>query len=165
MIRALIVFRQGFILKTLFAAVNKKAIKAETKTKGITGMKSLSLRVGTVFLSIGLLVVVRCLERCETKWANCYERLPAYCNADRQGIVDASRNIVRGWIESGYKEKSTIEMGATFGHRWYPKSGNIPIIILIGVVVWGAAIIFVLGLILYQVVIEPLVQKKKVKTE
>ena len=124
----------------------------------------LSSKVGIVLLSIGLFVVIRCLDQCETKWINRYERVPAYGNADQQSTVNASKNILRGWIASDYKEKSAIKIGPRLGHRWYSKSEGISIILLIGVAVWGSAIIFALGLILYRMFIEPLL-KKKVKTQ
>ncbi len=63
-------------------------------------------------------------------------------------------------LESVYEGKSTVEIGAMLGHRWYSKAENIPIILLVGVVVWGTAIIFVLGLLLYRIVIEPQVKKE-----
>ena len=127
----------------------------------MTLWNSFSCKVGIVLLSIWLFVfMIGHLEMVGVNWINFFENLPAYSYPN-----DASQNIVTVRLASAYEGKSTIEIGARLGHRWYPKSGNIPIIILIGVAVWGAAIIFVLGLILYQVVIEPLVQKKKVKTE
>lgn len=130
----------------------------------VTGMELLSCKVGMILLSIGLFVLIRCLEERETKWVDSYERLPVYCNANQQSTVNVPQNILRGWIASDYKEKTVIKTGPRLGHRWYSKSKNLPIILFLGVAVWGAAIIFVLGLILYQAVIEPLV-KKKLKTE
>jgi hypothetical protein len=64
-------------------------------------------------------------------------------------------------VEPNYKEKSTVEIGARLGpRRWFSKSEGIPIVLLVFIGVWGPAIIFVLGLILYRMVIAPLVKKK-----
>jgi hypothetical protein len=89
-------------------------------------------------------------------------RKPAYlCYSYQPSIVDASKNFVRGWVESVYKEKSIIEIGARLGLRkWYSKSEDIAIIIPEFIGVRGSAIIFALGLILYRMIIEPLVKKK-----
>jgi hypothetical protein len=130
----------------------------------MTGIKSLSCKVGMILLSIGLFVVIRCLERSETKWINCYGHLPAYCNTNQQSTVSGPKNILRGSITFDYSEKSVVKTGPRLGHRWYPKSENIPIILFLGVAVWGAAIIFVLGLILYRLVVEPLLIGE-IKTE
>lgn len=158
-------FRQGFILKTLHVAVRKRAIKVETITKGMTASKSLSFRVGMIFLSVWFFVLIGYSEAFGTKLFYSCEN-PLTCRYFCQpSIVDASKNFVTEWIESVYKETSSIEIGAKLGRRWYPKSESMPIILLVGVAVWGAAIIFVLGLIFYRIVIEPFVQKKRVKME
>jgi hypothetical protein len=137
-------------------------INVERKTKRMTAEKSLSFKVGIVLLSIWLFVfLIGHLEIFGLTWINFCENLPAYCYPDQQSIVDVAKSIVRVRGESAYGGKSAIELGVRLGHRWYPKSESIPIILLVGVAVWGAAIIFVLGLILYRVVIEPSVKKKR----
>lgn len=126
----------------------------------MTVVKSLSFKVGIVLLSIWLFgFMIGHLEIFGVNCINFFEALAADCYPDQQTVVDASKNIVRVRLESAYAGK-----GARLGNRWCSKSESIPIILLVGVAVWGAAIIFVLGLILYRVVIEPLV-KKKLKTE
>lgn len=127
-------------------------------------MKSLSFKVGVVLLSIWLLVfIIGHSESFGVNWIKFFENPPAHCYPEQESVVYASKNIVRVRVESNYRERSTIEIGARLGHRWYPKSESIPIILLVGVAVWGTATIFVLGLILYQAVIKLLV-KKKLKT-
>jgi flagellar biosynthesis/type III secretory pathway M-ring protein FliF/YscJ len=57
-------------------------------------------------------------------------------------------------------------MGARLGHRkWFSKSEDIPIILLVFIRVWGNAIILVLGAILYFIVIEPIIKKRKLTRE
>ena len=166
MVLALIRFKLDFILQRFFAAVNKKMINVEFQKKRITGVKSLSVKVGVVHLSIWLFVFI--IGQLETFGVNVTyfcENPRTRCYSDQKSIVDALKKIVRVSVESVHKGKSTIEIGARLGYRWYPKSESILMIVLVGVTVWGAAIIFVLGFILYRVVIEPLVQKKKIRTE
>jgi len=154
----------GFRAQDSLYVVNKKRIDAKAKTERMTGMKSLSFKIGMILLSIGLFVVMKCLEQRETKWINHYEHIPAYCNADQQGIVYASKYTARGWIESTYREGFNIDTGAKLGYsKRFSKSGNIPTMILIGIAIWGAAIIFILGLVLYRIVVEPIVEKRKLR--
>ncbi len=55
----------------------------------------------------------------------------------------------------------TIEMGATLGHfKRFSKSEDLKTILLIFIGVWGTAIIFFLGTILYQIVIKPLIKEE-----
>jgi hypothetical protein len=132
------------------------------KGKIVTFMKSLSFKVGMILLSIGLFVFIGYLETFGVNSMCPCENLPAYCYPDQQSIVDASKNIVRVRVESAYEGKSTIEIGARLGHpKWFPKSKDIPIILFIFMAVWGTAIILVLGAILYFIVIEPIIEKRK----
>jgi hypothetical protein len=119
-----------------------------------------------IFLSGWLFVLIGYSEAFGTKLFYSCEN-PHTCRYFCQpSIVDASKNFVSEWIESVYKETSSIEIGARLGLRkCYSKSEGIPIILCVFIAVWGTAIIFVLGLILYQIVIEPLIQKRRVKTK
>jgi len=110
-------------------------------------MKSLSLKIGIIILSVWLFVFLGFLGAAGVKWINLCERPLASYYPDQQPIVYASKNIVRGCIESGYKEKSTTRIGATFGHRWYPKPEEVPFILLIFIGVWGSTTIFLLAII------------------
>ena len=59
-----------------------------------------------------------------------------------------------------------VDIGAKLGHRkWFSKSEGIPIILFVFIAVWGSAIIFVLGAILYRIVIEPGIKKRKLTRE
>jgi hypothetical protein len=125
--------------------------------------KSLSFKVGIILFIIWLFVFGGYLERFRPEWIYCCENSRTYCHIC-QRIVYASRNTVRVWIESGYKQKSTIEIGARLGPRkWYSKSRDIPLILLVFIGVWEIAIIFVLGAILYRIVIGPLIKKRKLR--
>jgi len=156
---ALITFGLDFFLKTFFVAVNKKTINVEMKTKRMTGVNSLSFKVGIMLLSIWLFVfMIGHLEMVGVNGINFFENIPAYSYPD-----DASKNIVTVRFASAYEGKSTIEIGARLGHRWYPKSEEIPFILLMFIGVWGSAIILVLGTILYFIVIEPIIEKRRLR--
>jgi hypothetical protein len=131
------------------------------KTKRMALTNRLPIKIGIILPSIGLFVFFGYLETFEVN-PNClWENLPDSCYSEQQSSVDASKNVVKVKLESVYERHST-EIGARLGLRkWYPKSEGIPMILLIFIGVWGTAIIFVLGLILYWVVIEPWAKKKK----
>jgi len=136
------------------------------KSERRTVVKSLSFKAAIILLSIALSVFVGHPEVSGVERVYVSKNLSSYSYLNQQSITNASMNTVRVRFKSPYElQSTTVKIGARLGHRWYPKSESMPIIIIVGVAVWGAAIIFVLGLILYQVVIEPLVQKKKEKTE
>jgi hypothetical protein len=79
----------------------------------------------------------------------------------QQSIVYTSKNVVIGWIKSVYKI-FTIGMGARLGYRRrFLRSEDWSIILYIFIVVWGIAIISILGVILYQIIIKPLLKKRK----
>lgn len=128
-------------------------------------MKSLALKVGIILLMMLLFVFIGYLEIFGVRWIHFCENLPPFCYPGQHSIVDTSKNIVEIRVESVYEGKSPIEIGARLGHRWYPKSGSIPIILLVGGAVWGTAIIFVLGTILYIIVVEPIVKKRQLTGE
>ena len=59
-----------------------------------------------------------------------------------------------------------VDIGVKLGHRkWFSKSEGIPIILFVFIAVWGSAIIFVLGAILYFIVIEPIIKKRQLTGE
>ena len=132
----------------------------------MTLMKSFSFKIGIILLSIWLFVFIGYLETSGGKRIYYCGNPPIYCYFDQPSIVYASKNIVRGWIKSVYKEEFNIDMGARLGHRkWFSKSEDIPIILLVFIRVWGNAIILVLGAILYFIVIEPIIKKRKLTRE
>jgi hypothetical protein len=156
---ALITFGLNCFLKTFFVAGNEETINVEMKTKRMTVVNSLSFKVGIALLSIWLFVfTIGHLEMVGVNWINFFENKPAYSYPD-----DASKNIVTVRLASAYEGKSTIEIGARLGHRWYPKSEEIPFILLMFIGVWGSAIILVLGAILYFMIIEPIIEKRKLR--
>ena len=109
----------------------------------MTIVKSLLLKVGIILLSVGLFAFIGYLEAFGVKRISFCGTPPPYSYFEKQGIVYASNNVVRVWIESGYEEKSTIEIGARLGHRKrFSKSEDIPMILLLFIGVWGSAIIF-----------------------
>ena len=129
-------------------------------------MKSLSFKVGIILLSIELFVFIGYLEPFGGKRIYFCGNPPIYCYFDQQSIVYASKNIVSGWIKSVHKEEFNIDIGAKLRHRrWFSKSEDIPIILFVFIAVWGSAIIFVLGAILYRIVIEPGIKKRKLTRE
>ena len=124
-------------------------------------MKSLSFEVGIILLAIWLFVLIGYLETFEAKWTYLCKNVPTYCNPGQERIVCVSKNIVRVSVKCGYQQKFPIEIGARLGPcRSFSKSKNIPVILCIFIAVWGTAIIFVLGLLLYRIVIEPQVKKE-----
>jgi len=131
-------------------------------------MKSLSFKVGIILLTIWLFVFIGCLKTFGAKWTYFCKNVPTYCYLGQGRIVCISKNIVRVRVKSGYQQNFPIEIGARFGPcRSFSKSKNIPIILCIFIAVWGTAIIFVLGLLLYRIAIEPLVKtesKDRMKT-
>ena len=125
-------------------------------------MKSLSYKVGIILLCIWLFVFGGYLETFGAEWKYFFENPSTYNYFDQQSIDYTSKNNVRGWIKSIYKEKFTIEMGARLGHlKRFSKSEDPKLILLISIVGWGIAIIFVLGAIVYRLVIRPLIKKRK----
>jgi len=141
--------------------VNKKTINVEIKTKRMTVVNSLSFKVGIILLIIWLFVFIGYLEAFGGKRTYRCKNVPTYCYPGQERIVCVSKNIVRVSVKSGYQQKFPIEIGARLGpYRSFSKSKNIPIILCIFIAVWGTAIIFVLGLLLYRIVIEPQVKKE-----
>jgi hypothetical protein len=161
---ALITFGLDFFLKTFFVVVNKKTINVEIKTKRMTVVNSLSFKVGIILLGIWLFVFIGFLEAFGAKGIYFCGIPPIYFYFCQPSIVDASKNIVRVRVESAYEGKSTIEIGARLGLRKrFSKCEDIPIILFIFIGVWGIAIILVLGAILYFIVIEPTIEKRKLR--
>jgi hypothetical protein len=122
-------------------------------------------------VTLGLVVIVASICFCvfigylPTLGANriyLFENPPIYCHFDKQTILYASKNIVRGWTKSAYQEVFDIDMRGTLGYpHQFTRSKNVPIIACILLAAWGAAIIFVLGAICYSIVIKLLVEKKR----
>jgi len=57
-----------------------------------------------------------------------------------------------------------IEIAGRFGtHKRFSECEDLKVILLIFIVGWGIAIIFVLGGILYQIIIKPLIKKRKLR--
>jgi len=130
----------------------------------MTVVKSLSFKLGIILLSILLFVFVGYLETFGANWIYFCVNPPRHSYFGKQSIVDASKNIVRGWIGSTYKEGFNMDMGAKLGYRKrFSKSEDVPTILLVFIGVWGNAIIFVLGIILYRIVIEPIIKKRKLR--
>lgn len=126
-------------------------------------MKSLSHKVGIILLCICLFVFGGYLETFGAEWTYFYENRSTYNYFDQHNTGYTSKNNVRGWIKSDYKKKFIIEMGARLGHfKRFSKSEDPKLILLIPIVVWGIAIIFVLGVILYRLAIRPFIKKMKV---
>jgi hypothetical protein len=125
-------------------------------------VRLLSFREGIILFGICLSVLGGYSETLGAGWLFRHENLSAHCCPGEQDIVYASKHIVRGWIAYACKEDFSIEIGAKLGlHKRFSKSENMPIILFIFVVVWGIASLFVLGVILYQIVVEPFIKKKK----
>lgn len=124
-------------------------------------MKSLSFEFGIILLSIWLFVSIGYLETFGAKWKYLCKNVPTYCSPGQERIVYVPKNIVRVRVKSGYQQEFPIEIGARLGPcKSFSTSKNIPIILCIFIAVWGTTIIFVLGLLLYRIVIEPLVKKE-----
>jgi len=130
-------------------------------------MKSLSLKVGIVFLGIWLFVfVIGHLETYGVDLPPFCENPYVFCYRNQDTIPYASKNIVRAGVESVYKGQPTIEMGARVGYRkWYSTCEQIPSILCIFIAIWGTAIILVAGAILYFIVIEPIIKQKHLPGE
>ena len=130
----------------------------------MTVVKSLLFKLGITPLSIWLFVFVGYLETFGVTWTYFCENLSTYSYPDQLSIVYTSKNIVRGRIKLVYEEEFNINLGARLGYRkWFSKSEDVPIILLVFIGVWGNAIIFVLGIILYRIVIEPIIKKRKLR--
>jgi hypothetical protein len=127
-------------------------------------MKSLSFKIEIIFFSIWLFVFNGYLETFGAEWIYSCENPSPHCYFDQQNMAYALKNIVRGWIKTVDKEKFIIEIAGRFGHRkTFPEPENLKMILLIFIGVWGIAIFFVLGVILYRIIIEPAIEKIKLK--
>jgi hypothetical protein len=134
------------------------------KTKRITLAKLLSFKKWIILFGICLFVFATYSGTPGAGWLYPCENQFAHCDLSQQDIVFASNHIVRGWIDSVCEENFAIEMGAKLGlHKEYAKSEDIPIILFIFMLGWGIAILFVLGVILYQIIIEPLIKKGRLR--
>jgi hypothetical protein len=134
------------------------------KTKRMTLMKSLSFKGWIILFSILLFVLGGYSETLGAGGLYLCENPSAHRYFGPQDIVYASKNILRGWIESVCKEKFTVEMGVRLGHRkGVSRSEDRPIVLFVFIGVWGIAILFILGVILYQIVIDPLVKKRRLR--
>jgi len=121
-----------------------------------------SFKVNAVIFSIWLFVFGGYLETFGEEWMCFSESPPAHFCFDQQNIVYTLKNIVKGWIETFDKENFIIAMAGRFGHRkTFSEPENLKIILLIFIGVWGIAIFFVLGLILYRIIIEPLIKERR----
>jgi hypothetical protein len=141
-------------------------INLEMKTKRMTLVKLLSFKRSIILLSIWLFILGGYSETLGAGWLFRRENLSAHCNPGEQDIVYASKRTVRGWIAFACKEKFTIEMGTNLTLRKRSsRSENITTILFIFMVSWGIAILFVLGVILYQIVIQALIKKGRWRSD
>jgi hypothetical protein len=125
-------------------------------------MESPSFRVYAIFFSIWLFVFGGYLETFGGEWLSFYKNPLSHCYFDPQNIVYTLKNIVKGWIETFDKENFIIAMAGRFGHRkTFSEPENLKMILLIFIGIWGIAIFFVLGLILYRIIIEPLIKERR----
>ena len=125
-------------------------------------LRCFSSKVGIIVLSICFCVFIGYLPTLAANRIHLFENPPPYCYFDKQNIVYASKNVVRGWIKSAYQEGFDIGMGGKLGYpKQFSRSENVPIILCILIAAWGAAIILVLGAICYSIVIKLLVEKKR----
>jgi len=143
---------------------NSLHINLEMKTKRMTLVQLLSFKGWIILFSIWLFVFSGYLDTFGANRIYFCKNPSTYRHFDQQSIVYTSERIVRGWVKTGYKEKVIIEMAGKFGLRKkFSKSEAIPIIIFVFIGGWGIAILFVLGVILYQIIIEPLIKKKRLR--
>ena len=130
----------------------------------MTLVKFFSFKGWIILFSIWLSVLAPYSGALGAGWLYPCENPSAHCDLSQQDIVFASNHIVRGWIDSVCREKFAIEMGAKLGlHKEYSKSEDIPIILFIFMLGWGIAILFALGVILYQIVVEPFIKKGRLR--
>jgi hypothetical protein len=136
------------------------------KTKRKAFVRLLSFKEGIILFSICLFVLIGYSETQGAGWLFRCENPSAHCYLGEQGIVYTSKHIVRGWIDSACKEKFAIEMGTNLTLRKRSsRSENIATILFIFIVGWGITILFVSGVILYQIVIKALIKKRRLRPD
>jgi hypothetical protein len=141
--------------------VNKKMIEGETKTKRMTGMKLLSFEVGIILVSISLFVHVGDSETFGEAWLYFCENPSAHGYFSQRDIVDTSKNIIGVWDKTVSKAKFVIEMVWRFGLcKRFSTSERPKMILVIFMVCWAIAIIFVLAIVFYRIVVGPLIEKR-----
>jgi hypothetical protein len=106
--------------------------------------KSLSFKVGVILSIIWLFVFGGYLETFGAGWIYSCENPSPHCYFNQQNFI--------------------IEIAGKFGYfKKFSESEKPKMILLIFIVCWGIAIIFVLGAILYRIVIGPLIEKRKLR--